>query len=64
MESRSQSHITERPRLANHEVPEFLVRRLDGHTHPVLATTPDSGVVYSGIENQWTLERSDERTEM
>ncbi|KAF4460099.1 hypothetical protein FALBO_13127 [Fusarium albosuccineum] len=38
-----------------YEVPEFMVRKLDGKHHPAFQATPGSGVVYSGSE-QWVAE--------
>ncbi|KAH6879449.1 hypothetical protein B0T10DRAFT_447413 [Thelonectria olida] len=41
--------------LAAYEVPEFMVRRLDGHIHPALNATPGSGAVYTPSQ-QWVAE--------
>ncbi|KAF7537884.1 hypothetical protein G7Z17_g12766 [Cylindrodendrum hubeiense] len=41
-----------------YEVPEFMVRRLDGQTHPALTATPGSGVVYTGSD-QWVAESTE-----
>ncbi|RSL48874.1 hypothetical protein CEP54_012701 [Fusarium duplospermum] len=41
-----------------YEVPEFMVRRLDGHMHPALTATPGSGVIYTG-SGQWEAERTE-----
>ncbi|KAF5026361.1 hypothetical protein F66182_1569 [Fusarium sp. NRRL 66182] len=49
-----------RPRTTHpsvYEVPEFMVRKLDGHIHPALVATPGSGVVYTESQ-QWTPEPS------
>ena len=39
--------------IAALEVPEFMVRRVDGHVLPVLNVSPDSGVVYNGVAKEW-----------
>lgn len=42
--------------LENPEVSEFMVRRLDGQINEALHATPDSGVVFDGIESCWVPE--------
>jgi len=37
-------------RRSNYEVPEFMVRKLDGRVLPILNGTPASGVAYRGIQ--------------
>ncbi|KAI0020263.1 hypothetical protein F4780DRAFT_779619 [Xylariomycetidae sp. FL0641] len=42
--------------LPRPEVSEYMVRRLDGHIHPALNGSPESGVVYDGTKGQWVAE--------
>ncbi|RBA15764.1 hypothetical protein FPRO05_12371 [Fusarium proliferatum] len=46
------------PRRRAYEVPEYMVRELDGHIHPELMATPGSGVVYRGGPGSWLAEHS------
>ncbi|KAM0361720.1 hypothetical protein HYE67_002804 [Fusarium culmorum] len=40
-----------------YEVPEFMVRKLNGDVHPALMATPGSGVVYTGSQS-WVADSS------
>ncbi|XEV01769.1 hypothetical protein FSHL1_007056 [Fusarium sambucinum] len=56
LESRSPREVrTAHPPV--YEVPEFMVRKLDGNTHPALIATPGSGVIYTGSQS-WVSESS------
>ena len=64
MASRQPMPSRDSPRLPGpsqqaYEVPEFMVRRLDGQINPVLLATPDSGVTYIG-QGQWAAEEQEE----
>ncbi|KAM5349961.1 hypothetical protein ACJ41O_006466 [Fusarium nematophilum] len=47
------------PPVTVYEVPEFMVRRLDGRIHQALNATPGSGVVFTGAE-QWVAEPTED----
>lgn len=55
---RSTSNLPVQGPSAIYEVPEFMVRRLDGHIHPALTATPGSGFICTG-SGQWEAERTE-----
>ncbi|RTE84229.1 hypothetical protein BHE90_001318 [Fusarium euwallaceae] len=57
---RPTSNLPAQGPLAIYEVPEFKVRRLDGHAHPALTATPGSGFICTG-SGQWEAKQT-ERT--
>ncbi|RSL50749.1 hypothetical protein CEP53_008684 [Fusarium sp. AF-6] len=54
----STSNLPAQGPSAIYEVPEFMVRRLDGHVHPALTATPGSGFICTG-SGQWEAERTE-----
>ncbi|RSM16662.1 hypothetical protein CDV31_004434 [Fusarium ambrosium] len=57
---RPTSNLPAQGPLDIYEVPEFKVRRLDGHAHPALTASPGSGFICTG-SGQWEAQQT-ERT--